>query len=580
MDKNKANKKGHTKLTAALFLVASIFDVLLLLFWVILICFSENDKEKLSIAGSFILVSVLFFAISVTGFHRTVHEKKKVIGNAFLMKATIFFFGIALTFIPFPDGIYATITFAVLGVLFAIITITAVKYKKRSSDHSSAAASTPMQFHFRADWEWEPAAKEYARLHQIEDLGQLTDAQITKIYNYAVGPFSYFFYWLALNGKMSEDFCKRFPTPDFVDQMRTHALTPVEALNQIDAFIDSDDLLPEIRTFIRFYYDARYIHLTENMYLYDYYDVIGNPSDRYYCVDFSWNYAEQLRLRIDAAYERWAVERAAFYDGYEEYGLPVICKPSSSHYGRELEVYPTGEKRSGFPGGPEAYAERCVQCLDNLDAAQWQRLERLVREAYDYPGMGPEHPLEQFYPLYLYISEPKNEADLVFYVSGDAEFEGDDGFSFTVRNGLIVNCGVSYDFEDAYSASSERNYQQGLDNIDYAKIRTAADAAPLVAAGKLVEVPLLPGLPGCSTSERRETVYVTPAAAEIKKLAERHLKCVLAFLKDNEPKTHFSLVYGTFEVGTPVPLLHKRIIIRGDAAKTPYKYGCKIPIWD
>lgn len=573
-----ANKKDYTKFAAILFLVAAIMDVFLFLGWVTLMCFSNNDAEKLSISGSFILVSVLFFAISVTGFYRMVHGKKKVIGNAFLMKATIFFFGIALTFIPFQDGIYAIITFAVLGGLFAIITITAVKHKKYNFDHSSTAASAPMPFQFRVDREWEPAAKEYARIHQIEDLGQLSDEQNTEIYNYAVGPFSYFFYWLAVNGKLSEDFYKRFPAPDFVEQMRTHALTPVEVLNQIDALIDTDDIQPKIRTFIRFYYDARYIDLTQNLYLYDYYDVIGNPSDRYYCIDFSWNYAEQLRLRIDAAYERWAGERAAFYDGYEEYGLPVVCKPFSAHYGRELEVYPTGEKRNGFPGGPETYAERCVQCLDNLDAAQWQRLERLVREAYGHYGMGPEHPLEQFYPLYLYIAEPKNEDDLVFYVSGDAEFEEEQGFSFTVRNGLIVDWGCSYDFEDAYSATCERNYRQGLDNIDYSQIRTAADAAPLVAAGKLVEVPFLPGLPGCSTSESRETVYVTPAAAEIKELAERRLKCVLAFLKDNEPKTHFFLICGPVEVGAPAPLVPKRISIAGSEAKT--KYGCTIPIWD
>ena len=574
---SETHNKDYSKGAAAYFLIAAILDSILCFAFAAFFFILYGKENNLSIAASLSVTFGLIMAISITGYIRTIHGKK-VVAISLLMKLTVFLYGAGCSFLAIEEGIYAFGLFICLGTMLAIMVIAVPRGIKRTTSTVGAAASLREPFLFRADWEWEPAAKEYVRLRGLQNLDHLTDAQNNEIYTYAVGPFSYFFYWLALSGKLSNDFCKEFPTPDFTEQMRSHRLTPVDALNQIDAYIDAEDILQEIHPFIRHYYDVRFFDLEKNIYLYDYYDVLGAFSDRFYCIDFTWEYAEKLFQRIQAAYENWAAECAKEF--YPEYGIQALCKRYSTHYEQELEVYPTGERRNGFPGGPEAYAERCVQCLDVLNAAQWQRLERLVRETYDYAGIGTEHPLEKFYPLYLYIAEPKNADDLVFYVSGDAGFEEEDGFSFTVRNGIIVECGLSYDFEDPYSVSCERKYRQMLDNIDYHKVRSEEDAAHLVAAGKLVKVPLLPGIPGCLSEERRETVYMTPAAAEIKEHAEKNLRYVMSFCGEHKPETKYILHHGNAAVDAPPPLVPKSVTISNANRNEAYKYGCTIPIWD
>lgn len=77
---------------------------------------------------------------------------------------------------------------------------------------SLAASVTPKannnkyEFRFKGKYLWDNAASEYMQIHGLTDISELTEEDNNKIYDYAVGPFTYFFYYMVNEGMCSDSF--------------------------------------------------------------------------------------------------------------------------------------------------------------------------------------------------------------------------------------------------------------------------------------------------------------------------------------------------------------------------------------
>ncbi len=440
--------------------------------------------KEIIILAAMLVTFALITAVTVTALVRTAKGKEgPLFRNSVLMKLCIFFTGAAFTFLAFDDFAAPFLVFLFAGLLFGAAAILVIRQKPRSGRIAGQPAA-PYSFTYKGKWEWDAAAAEYLRLNGIPDIKDLTNEQNDLIYDYTATPFSYFFCWLVVSGFLKQEFYEEFPDEDLVRKMKDRRLTPVEVLAAEDYYFGSEYLLEGILPFFRSYYDTQGRFTGQDNYLCDYYDAIGNPDDRYYCVDFSWDVLDRLLPVIEERYQSWnrsfsAYDSSDFYDD----STAVASGVHSALFDADLTVYRTGVRRAELNEADiSAYLAECLACLDSLPKTQIEKLERWFDGQYGVEETPEITAIREFSPHSLYLADPAVPGDVVFVVSGEASFEPEHGISFTVRNGLVIDWGYSYDFEDPYSDDSRKKYDVTA-SMDFSAVREEADAAGCPASG-------------------------------------------------------------------------------------------------
>ncbi len=440
--------------------VTLLFDLALDLFFIgVAISGAAAGKDIFILAAALLTFFLLTAVTAVTLFRAFKNKEGHLVRNSLLMEACIFFTCMSVSFLAF-DNLTACLFFLFIGAVLIVVTVYVIKRKPCADLFPKPVSARPYTFTYKGKWEWDGAAAEYMRLRGITDFAALTDEENDKIYDYTATPFSYLFYWLADSGFLSEEFYTDFETDNFAGKMKARKMTPVEVLAAVDYYFGSEYLLPGVIPFVRSYYDTEDRITGRTRYLTDYLAAAGNPEGRYYCIDFSYEILDQLIPVIEERYAAWNKELdysdAEWYDDRE----PVSEKVRSSLFDASLNVYKGGIRRNGFLDiNADAYLTECMKDLDSLPDEQIRQLERLFDGDYGTEETPEATSIAEFHPDTLYLMEPQNPGDIVYVVSGSASFEPEHGISFTVRNGLVIDWGYAYDFDDPYSEKCKARYE-------------------------------------------------------------------------------------------------------------------------
>lgn len=523
-------------------IICIIVDAAALCFFLLAALFGVTEKKDLLIAIPFIALCALFLAISVSVLIKLIkRSKERVIRNSMSMKLAVYFLCASLTFLGVPDGVYAFGMFFILGCIF---TAAAIFYIRTQREASEKLYKTDYSYCYESEWEWDAAAKEYMRLHDIKNISDITDDDDVKICAYTAAPLSYFFYWLAASGYLTEVYYEFDPhVSEMLERMLKREITPIEMLSEMEYYFSDDEMLAGIKPFFRSYFDHGGKFTDRDNYLYDYYEANGDPEDRYYCIDFSWEVLDKLTAKIEERKENWERELNVHSDREYYDDEPLEKSVHSSLFNADLDTVKSGIRYSGFPNGDVyRYLDRCAKSLDSLSPLQMKRLERFFADNYGAPEAPELTFLRSFKADTLHIFEPKENGDVVYVVSGTADFEPEHGISFTVRNGQIIAWGYSYDFDDVYSVENTQLYELAPD-IDFTEIKSEADAERCAASGRLVKTKLLPDISGCAFKADEEYVYLTPRALLEKEKLEKRIRNIKAFANMDCLEMIYSLKY-------------------------------------
>ena len=424
--------------------------------------------------------------------------------------------------------------------------------KKTSRSTSSVQRYTST---FKGEAQWEAAAGEYRRLTGKSEEAELTEEENKKILDFTMTPLAYFFGWLCERDFIGEGFVSEFGETDKVkipDEVKNGKITPLEALAGLDHYFSYEWIKEEAQYFFRFYFDDRAAvtdrFTDQDTYLYDYYECIGEPEDRYYCIDYSSEVQKKISQRLDERYEKlsgkqvsWEYLRDNYYQDDEEFEHAM--KIYSTFFDKDLRVFRCGRILKGE--FPEDYAQKCLKSLEEMPQKEWHRLERWLVECYG--GEPEQFKMNYFEAFDIYIYEPQEEGDLAFMISGEAEYEEEHGISFTIRNGILLDWSYALESRDPYDEALIARYERcsygrdpktGTWEIDFEQIKEQKEQDALVAEGKLIRTLLVPEwLGGADTDEN--TVCVTPLTlAQLEKINKR-LKMIRAYAATVYPDREF-----------------------------------------
>lgn len=590
------------------FIISFVLDVILILFMLFL-CEEEiiTTKGDYLMAVPIIIILILYSIISMKAFVTSIREpEKKQVCNIILMKITLFFTILAFSFLGYEDGIYAFGLFLFTGFIFAAITIFVIKYKLRpdaSVREKPNIIKEKYEFIYKGKRLWDSVASEYMRINGITDVTLLTEEDNDKIYDYAAGPFAYFFYYMAIEGFFSETFYESIYERlgnEYLYELEKRNITPIDVLRDLDYHFEQSDIAEGFLPFFRKYYDDRGRFWNTECYVYDYCDAIDCLGDAYYCIDFSWELADKIVEVIRKRYEDYnktlyRFDRIDFYDEDEKAeGITTsfICEKFNCY----VDVRRTGPIYTG--NITAEYVDRCIESLEKLSNIQLDRFLRWLGGIYgdietgkDVKGLFRDED-----DLTLYVMDPKEEGDVVYSVAGGCELDPEHGVSFSVRNGRIVVFGYAYDFEDLYTDENIQKYNELVEEIDYTSIKTKADMDRLEAEGKLVRVPVKPKLDECiymKPSKHKyikisdelveaEYMYLPPLCAKKLEDTEHKLRRAFKFVKANgvTPEICYSLGFCEDKEHNIISMVPNRIIIRDLNDSSWSKFVFDVYVWE
>ena len=196
-----------------------------------------------------------------------------------------------------------------------------------------------------------------------------------------------------------------------------------------------------------------------------------------------------------------------------------ITSMYSKRFDKELDVYRVGIKMNDNIS--DDYIRKCKADIETIDEKQFERLDRWISDDYGDSLKGKVMSLFKAYSIRIY--EPKETADVVYCISGEAEFEEEHGIAFYIRNGVIFAYGYGYDFYDIYDEEFQTEYEIASNDIDFISINSTEQTDVLVSEGKLLKTTLIPCDLGGS-DETANMIYITPLALKQKKIMDEHLR--------------------------------------------------------
>ena len=488
----------------------------------------EGETRYCLMILSLVLTPLVNLIISLISMYRLKGDRENVITLSLLMKITVFFFSVSLVFLTleFGEKISAAFAFFMIDIFVATLTVICARISKSKvrksrvesyklkKKHKLLARNNPPFYGFemyKAKWSWEDAAREYLKKSGKNDFYELTEYEKDKIYNYALMPVCYFFYWLLDKGLMSDKFYNYY-TINEIDEIRKGHVTPIEFLvRQRDYTFLREDISEKILPFVdRYFAKPRVYNGYSDLFIFDYYEFIKNPDRFYYVVDFSWDICNKLCKRIDERYETFLKVEAR---NDMLLGEEVLLDKTVfwDEFRAELDVHTYGNVT-------EEYIDKCVIALNNISAKEFNHIDNLIKERYGedfyYPDDEEDYFINQFMPFDLYILEPINDMP-VFTVSGGSDFDGDHGICIDIINGKAINIGYADEVDDLWSRKHLDRYEMIINDIDFKNL-TQESLQQLVQENKLHRTLLIPENLGGSDTEDN-IIFITEKAAEMKK---------------------------------------------------------------
>lgn len=503
------------KIKKAYYIISIIINIILLPICGsgIIVYIADPEGLPLSLVLAIPCIPLSWLIISIIALLKDMAWHKSV-----LLSLTSCFFFMGLSFVSFDEGYYAAILLELITLVFFLATVGISRVNKK---HTSEPEPLP-PYCYKGKWAWDDAAAEYMKISGISSIDDLTDDDNDRIYRYSVMPIAYYFYWLLREGFMTAEFYERMGNSISQADLENYSFDILGLLENMDYCLHGDDMLKGASDFSRYYAELKYADLHSDKLVFDYYDEIKNPEGFFYCVDFSWDVCKRMYDKIDKAYEKWSAffeHDNEYYEDDEEEAKIVYSK----RFDTDLEVYRSGEKINN--NITEEYINKCIADLDSMNEYQFERLDRNISDDYGDSLKGKV--MKQFRAFSVYVLEPQNDGDIVYIVSGEADFEAEHRIAFYVRNGVVFGYGYGYSLEDLYSPENTRDYETAANEIEFEKIEDESQQEELVNEGKLVEVYIVPPELGGKDDESN-TIYLPPLAAKEKEFLDNRIKALNA----------------------------------------------------
>ena len=520
---------------------------------------AEPEKVPFSVTVTAALLPPALLALSVVGL-----RKQWKFMRCLLWKVTVFFALGGCFFLGLGEAWPAFLVFEAAAVVFLLIALLwpwNARHLRGPSGAGCGGWEKPV-FRYKGEWAWDDAAAEYRRRTGKSATEPLTEEENDLIYRYAVTPLAYFLAWLLGEGFMSPEYYEAVGTEN-TQACVNGTLSPVDLLAQMDYQLHEDDLLAGAADFARYYFETGHPSLYSPRFVFDYWEEIKNPDGYYYLNDYSAERCERLCAKIAEAYRDWPLNRGTDYYEDEEPLEKVFVR----RFNKELGVFRFGKKIRGTID--EAQIRRCVQMLEEMDEAQFARLDRWVSDTYGDSLAGSV--MREFSPSDLYVCEPQEAGDAACCVCGEAEFEPEHGFSFSVRNGILYEWGYGFDFEEPYSGASRRAWEQAACDIDFLSLTDSSQAESLAEEGKLVRTLLIPTDLG-GTEEESNRVWLTPAALREKERMDERVRAMKALNGGRLP-----LIYRAVYYDDKKPVVPQMVQARHDGK--PSAFAFSVTVW-
>ena len=450
----------------------------------------SNASVPIAMVIAMTVCAAVQIGVTVAGFIKVRRKREFPVLPGFFLKLGAFMIALGVSWfaLEIPEagwvGLILGGLLAALGLLWPRLAGSGPKIESRH------AVSRPVFRADKAEWAWEDAAIEYLRLHgqNIErgteecsrilreiaeqvpgtlsdtagdhagmpaartssDQASLSDT----IFDYAGMPIAYFLGWLIGRDLVSDAF-KELQDPGDLRAVKGGSLSPLEILRNMDYVLETNDVAPEARPFVDWYYNtekgpAPFSHRTQRYFL-DYYRVICSGYDvpRYYCVDWDKDKAAELAQVLDRRYKEFSES------GWDEDELKTGGeKLRAPYFDTEAElVWETGTLRR--------YVRLCADAYQNMGEHLAKELsENLIEYCQDEGEMTTEMVLSKFEPSRVVVLKPRDEdaAEIgevpAFVIQGGCEWEPEHGVSFTVIGEYVVG--------SEYYADAESPWEEDL----------------------------------------------------------------------------------------------------------------------
>lgn len=545
----------------AYFIISIIINIILLPICGsgIIVYMADPEGLPLSLVLAIPCIPLSWLIISIIALLKDMAWYKSV-----LLSLTSCFFFMGLSFISFDEGYYAAILLELITLVFFLATVGISRVNKKGTNEPEPLPP----YCYKGKWAWDDAAAEYMKKTGISSIDDLTDDDSRQIYRYSMMPVAYYFYWLLKKGFLTGEFYDQAVRDISESDFENDNIDVLGLLEDMDCCIHSNDMLKGASDFSKHYAEITYAELHSDKLMFDYYEEIKNTEGFFYCVEFSWDVCKRMYNKIDSAYERWS----ALFDYSNEYYEDDETEAKviySKRFEKELEVYRSGEKNRN--NITDEYLNRCIADLDSMDEYQFERLDRNISDDYGDSLRG--RVMEQFQAFSVYASEPQNDGDTAYIVSGEAEFEGEHGIAFYVRNGIIFSYGYGYQLDDIYSPENIRAYETASNEIEFEKIEDESQLYELVKNGKLIKTYLIPTESGGKDDESN-MVYLTPLAVKEKELLDNRLHALEAVWNGNL-KYEYNVDYYDDEK----QFIPKNIHVRHDVMLSNCLFHFTVKVW-
>ena len=472
-----------------------------------------------------------------------------------------------------------------MGILIAIgVCICAIGPHKRVKKvkKPQPAVQTRKSFVYKGKWAYDAATREYRRLYGKSENEELTDEENNKIYDYTMMPLSYFFGWLCERDLIGEGFAEEFgedKAKEIIESIKTHRRTPLEVLADLDYYFTEDWLKKEAKYFLWLYFEARDNYYTDDdVYLYDYYECNGDPDNRFFCMEYSFDVQQKINRLID---DRYADNNNSpnysdgeYYSDDEDEDAPVVTIHSTL-FDKDLEVERAGRIIKGV--FPDDYARKCVKCLDNMSQKEWHRLERWIMDNYGVEAS--EAKIDKFGAYSISIYEPEYDGDLAFIINGGADYEEEHGVSITIRNGILLDWGYYMESREPYDEELVKRYEMYTGEIDFENLTNQSELESFVSQGKLIRTQMLPkSLGGEDSSDNM--VVVTPEAYEHMQRIIKRLKTIQTYANSTYINGELRVVAkAEYQVNAKGTKLLVPMSVSYNTPNTPNKKSLRIFMW-
>lgn len=459
-------KKALTVLKYIWYSLMGIGELVFTMFALYSVFFEMSGDTIVEMFSSTLIFSVMFVSflllllIDIFAIIRLAAKKRYSFISTRLMKLFVASGGLgAGLYLDDDSGVEVYAVMIVLCVAFGLAAFFFGRYAERISPRegtkfydANAAAGDRIgsQNSDKAEWAWEPAAREF--FHGEVERNAVSNADAQKIQTYASMSIACFLCWLLRSENLKESFQESL-SPNLVNKIIKQQESPLVLLEHTGGVLSREMIYEGILPFFDSYYwgvgDKKFFTHDLPGYRFDYFKVFGDNKN-FYVNDFSWEKQLELEKLLDRQLEYFNFLQ-------KRYRFLFFRKFKSRLFGITMEV-----QFSLFGG--RKYSEKCFQQIENPSEELVEKMCDRLNEYYEAAGKAPLSNKKEVFNMFdectAYIYSPVEDV-IAYSIVGIGELKYGKGCGFTVKGDYVSKVVDAKKIEEPWSEAFERNRRMG-----------------------------------------------------------------------------------------------------------------------